>query len=38
MLLACRVWGLGLVFFFGFQNFLGFNLVFLGGVLRVRCC
>ena len=37
MLLACRVWGLGL-WFFRVYNFLGFNLVFLGGVLMVWCC
>ena len=37
MLLACRVWGLGLRFF-KVQKFLGFNLVFLGGVLMVWCC
>ena len=35
VLLACRVWGSG---FLGFKNFYGFNLVFLGGVLKVWCC
>ena len=37
MLLACRVWGLGWGFL-GLKIFYGFNLVFLGGILKVWCC
>ena len=34
-LVGFGVWGSG---FLGFKFFLGFNLVFLGGILTVWCC